>query len=74
MKIDRLVLLEEIKKAGIHERDEDEFTANELSDAYGVRVTGLHQYMDYNNIQYTRRKARAEGRERFVYRIVKDKK
>ena len=71
---DRLILLNEIAKdAGLSERDDDEFTARELADYYNTYVTILPQYLDFRNIKYTRRKAIANGRKRFVYKLERSK-
>lgn len=72
MQIDRTALLEEIKlEYGLVEREADEFTAKELSDAFCT--SNVVQFLDDNEINYTRRKALADGRRQFVYRIERNK-
>ena len=75
MEINRQELLEQIKQEyGFIEREQDEFTAKELADAFGVQVASLMQFFDSSDdIEYTRRKAMADGRRQFVYRIERKK-
>jgi hypothetical protein len=73
MEIDRQALLEEIKlELGLVEREDDEFTAKELCDAF--KASDLIQFLESNEIGYSRRKAFAENRRQFVYRIERDTK
>ena len=75
MEIDRQALLEEIKlELGMVEREADEFTSRELTDGLEINSTNLIQYLEMNEIGYTRRKAFADGRRQFVYKIEKDTK
>jgi len=75
MEIDRQKILDEIKQEyGLIERDQDEFTAKELADAFGIQTSALMQFFDGNDdIEYTRRKAIADGRRQYVYRIERKK-
>ena len=67
MVIDRTEILREIKAS--LERKDDEYTAKELSDGFDVQIANLHTFMDDNDIEYTRRKAIADGRRQYVYKI-----
>ena len=69
MEIDRMEILREIKSS--LERDDDEFTAKELADGFGIQIANLHTFMDDNDIEYTRRKAIADGRRQYVYKITR---
>jgi len=70
MEIDRFELLEQIKvELGIVERDNDEFTAKEIADSFGIQNCNVVQFLDNNEIPYERRKAMADGRRQYVYRI-----
>jgi len=72
MELDRLELLENIKQEiGMGERDADEFTANEIADSFGINKTNVVQFLDTNEIEYTRRKALADGRRQYVYKILR---
>ena len=75
MDINRQELLDQIKlEIGLIEREEDEFTAKELADGFDIKAVNLMAFMDNNEINYTRRKAFADGRRQFVYRIERMKK
>jgi len=70
MELDRFELLEQIKaELGIVERDADEFTAKELADSFGILNCNVVQFLENNDIPYERRKAMADGRRQFVYKI-----
>ena len=69
----RMKICEEVDiDTGFIERDPGELTARELANEYGVYVTGLPQYLYFNKIEYTRRKALANGRKKFVYKLIKE--
>ena len=70
---DRLKMLQEIKlEIGLVERDDDEFTAKELCLGFSVSEGNLFRMFDDNEIKYTRRKAVADGRRQFVYKLIKE--
>ena len=70
---DRMKLLEDIKaEIGLIERDDDEFTAKELVDCFGKSEGNLFKMFDENEVKYTRRKAIADGRRTFVYKLEKE--
>ena len=72
MEINRQAILDEIKiEYGIVERDIDEFTAKELTDSF--ETSNPVQFMEDNEIKYSRRKAIADGRRQFVYKIERNK-
>lgn len=74
MDMNREELLEQIKiELGLIEREEDEFTAKELADGFNTLVTNLTVYLEINDIPYTRRKALADGRRQYVYKIEREK-
>lgn len=67
----RTALLEEIKLSiGLLDRDDDEFTSQEIEDCWNISNT--LQYFKDNEIKYERRKALANGRRQFVYRFIKE--
>ena len=75
MELDRLELLENIKQEiGMGDRDADEFTASEIADSFGINKTNVIQFLDTNEIEYTRRKALADGRRQYVYKINRESK
>ena len=70
MDADRQELLDQIKlELGLVEREADEFTAKELADGLGAPLTNLMPFLESNEIKYSRRKALADGRRQFVYKI-----
>ena len=70
----RQELLDQIKiELGLIEREADEFTAKELADTFETQVVNLMIFMEKNEIGYTRRKALADGRRQYVYKIERDK-
>ena len=72
MEIDRTALLDQIKvELGIVERDDDEFTAREIADKFGIYQTNVVQFFETNNIGFARRKAFADGRRQYVYKIMR---
>jgi len=72
MEID-LSLLDEIAvNCGYVERDADEYTAREISDRFNMNKNNLLFGLEAGGIKYTRRKAIANGRKQFVYRIEKE--
>lgn len=72
--IDRQAILNQLKQdLGLFEREDDEFTARELTDTFGINPTNLMQFFEINEVQYSRRKAMADGRRQYVYRIERDK-
>ena len=73
MEVDRQKLLEEIKiELGLVEREDDEFTFKEIAEAFNINPTNVIQFLEMNEISYTRRKAVAENRRQFVYKIIKE--
>ena len=73
MDIDRQELLNQIvAELGLVEREADEFTAKELAEGFNINC-GVLLFMDNNEISYTRRKAFANGRRQFVYKIERTK-
>ena len=73
MDIDRQELLDQIKlELGLIEREDDEFTAKELAEGFNINC-GVLLFMDNNEIPYTRRKAFADGRRQYVYKIERIK-
>ena len=74
MDIDRQELLDQIKaELGLDERGVDEFTAGELEEELGVSIGNLLKFIKSKNIPYTRRKALADGRRQYVYKIERIK-
>ena len=68
---DRLEALEEIKlKLGFEERKEDEYTAKEIAECFGITPTNLVAYFEKEEVKYSRRKALADGRRQYVYRFM----
>lgn len=75
MDIDRQELLNQIvTELGLTEREPDEFTAKELADGFNTPYANLVIFMESNEIQYTRRKAMADGRRVYVYKIIMEMK
>ena len=74
MEVNREELLEQIKlELGLVEREADEFTVKELAEAFNISAPNLTYYLESNEIKYTRRKALADGRRQYVYRIEREK-
>ena len=68
---DRTESLEQIKIAlGFTERDDDEFTAKEIAKCFNVSPTSVIAFFDLNEVKYKRRKAIADGRRVYVYRVI----
>lgn len=73
MEIEREELLDQIAKdLGMFERDTDEFTAFELADKFQIDRSNLVHFLMTNEIGFTRRKAIANGRRQFVYKIINE--
>ena len=73
MEVDRQKLLEQIiLELGMIEREDDEFTSKELTTGFSINSTNLIQYLEINEIGYTRRKAIADGRRQYVYKLIKE--
>ena len=70
---DRLKILQEMARdVGVSEREDDEFTAQELAEEFNIYRTALIQYFDSHEIKHTRRKAIVDGRRQFVYKLIKE--
>jgi len=68
-----LALLDEIAIShGYVERDADEFTAQEVAERLNIPKNNLLVGLEARGIKFTRRKALADGRRKFVYRIEKE--
>ena len=73
MEIEREELLDQIARdLGIVERDVGEFTAFELADKFQIDRNNLVYFLMTNEIGFTRRKAIANGRRQFVYKIINE--
>ena len=69
---ERMKVLDQIAiDLGFVERELDEFTASELMEKF--HTVNLRQFIKAENIKHTRRKAVADGRRQFVYKIIIDK-
>lgn len=67
---DRLKILEDIKiSLGFTEREDDEFTAKEIAECFGINASSVIAFLDREEVKYSRRKAMAEGRRQYVYRF-----
>jgi hypothetical protein len=74
MDMNREELLDQIKQElGLVEREADEFTGRELAGAFNTSFRNLRYFLESNEIKYTRRKALADGRRQYVYRIERIK-
>ena len=68
-----LAILDEIAVSyGYVERDADEFTAKEIAKRFNIPKNNLFTDLDGSGIKYTRRKAIANGRRQFVYKLIKE--
>ncbi len=65
---DRLRILDDLV-LGL-DREDDEFTVRELAKKFRMMPVNLLQYFETNHIEYKRRKAIANGRRVYVYRIT----
>ena len=74
MDFDRREALEQIKiNLGFVERKDDEFTIKEMAKCFKTSPSNIIQYLDLNEVKYERRKALANNRRQYVYRVIIEK-
>ena len=74
MEISRQELLAEIKQElGMIDREADEFTAKELGETFYIDSHNIIYYLISNQISFSRRKAFADGRRQYVYKLERAK-
>ena len=74
MEINRQELLAEIKQElGMIDREADEFTAKELADTFHTNPYNITYYLKSNQISFSRRKAFANERRQYVYKLERIK-
>ena len=68
---DRLKMLDDIKtNLGFVEREDDEFTIKEIAECFKMDAVNTVAFLDREKIKYERRKALANNRRQYVYRVI----
>ena len=64
---DRMKILDDV--LAVAGREDDEFTVREMAEKWNILPANVLVFLETNKIKHTRRKAFANGRRQYVYKL-----